>query len=103
MKAKALRREQITKNIITINKKAILNITMITLIVFSLSLITVFSKLYLTNISRENFAVKQEIEQIEKEIDIIKSDLIATTNVSNIQRESQSKGFVYNENLGYIK
>ncbi|CAM3135019.1 hypothetical protein STFE110948_03540 [Streptobacillus felis] len=110
-----MRKEKVMKNVIVSRKRnrvILLNylekVALIKLVLFILplaavGLISIVTEYNLTNIARENYANNKGIERVEKEIDSIKSELIAISNVVNIQKESKNLGFVYNQNVKYIK
>ncbi|WP_066900038.1 hypothetical protein [Streptobacillus notomytis] len=86
-----------------LEKVAFFKLTLFMLPLIALALVSIVTEFNLTNIARENYANIKGAERVEKEIDSIKSELMAISNVIKIQKESKNLGFVYNENVRYIK
>ncbi|CAM3094531.1 hypothetical protein [Streptobacillus ratti] len=86
-----------------LEKVAFFKLTLFMLPLIFVALVSIVTEFNLTNIARENYANTKGIERVEKEIDSIKSELMAISNVIKIQKESKELGFVYNENVRYIK
>ncbi|WP_156299701.1 hypothetical protein [Streptobacillus canis] len=86
-----------------LEKVAFFKLSLFLLPLAVVAMISIVTEFKLTNIARENYANIKGIERVEKEIDSMKSELIAISNIINIQNESKNLGFVYNENVKYIK
>ncbi|MGP1494017.1 MAG: hypothetical protein ACTTIS_01530 [Streptobacillus sp.] len=57
----------------------------------------------LTNIAHSAYVVNKQIDHTLREIDSMKSDLLKNTNILNVQSESSSQGFVFNNDLKFVK
>ncbi|WP_064614438.1 hypothetical protein [Streptobacillus moniliformis] len=86
-----------------LEKVAFFKLTLFMLPLIAVALVSIVTEFNLTNIARENYANIKGIERVEKEIDSIKSELMAISNVIKIQKESKELGFIYNEDVKYIK
>ncbi|AVL42386.1 hypothetical protein [Streptobacillus moniliformis] len=86
-----------------LEKVAFFKLTLFMLPLIAVALVSIVTEFNLTNIARENYANIKGIERVEKEIDSIKSELMAMSNVIKIQKESKELGFIYNEDVKYIK
>ncbi|QXW65999.1 hypothetical protein [Streptobacillus moniliformis] len=86
-----------------LEKVAFFKLTLFMLPLIAVALVSIVTEFNLTNIARENYANIKGIERVEKEIDSIKSELMAMSNIIKIQKESKELGFIYNEDVKYIK
>lgn len=87
----------------SINKRIVLFISSSLFVVLLTTILVAFTQFNLTNIARQNYATVKKIEQLNKDIDTLKNELINATNVINIQKESKELGFVYEGNVNYVK
>lgn len=74
-----------------------------------ISIVSVFSGLNiwthkeLTSIAHSAYVVNKQIDHTLREIDSMKSDLLKNTNILNVQSESSNQGFVFNNDLKFVK
>lgn len=108
VKEKAILKKQKRVNGL-VNTKKIVKILVTDLIVVCIGILSIFfafnisSIVSLTEIARLNHSKKIEIALLEKEIDSLKAELLKNTDILNIQKESKNLGFVYNNDVKYIK
>lgn len=65
-----------------LEKVAFFKLTLFMLPLIAVALVSIVTEFNLTNIARENYANIKGIERVEKEIDSIKSELMAMSNVN---------------------
>ena len=79
------------------------NIEAHTMAVLFFGILNIFTHRELTNIAHKVYVADKQINHTLREIDSMKSELLKNTNILNIQSESSSNGFVFNNDLKFVK
>lgn len=72
-------------------------------IVLFFGILNIFTHRELTNIAHKVYVADKQINHTLREIDSMKLELLKNTNILNIQSESSSNGFVFNNDLKFVK
>lgn len=86
-----------------LDKATIIPVSILMSIVVLCGSLSILSTSSLTSIARQNYSTVVKMDNLQKEIDSLKLELIEATNIIKIQQQSRDLGFVYEGNVKYVK